>query len=248
MASKTPKKKSLRKKSARKGAASSRPAVARLADPVLESAHDIWLAGLGAFALAQEEGGKVIGQGSKLFDRLVAEGTRLEKEKRDQAEDEIERVGSTVSGLRGQVEGRVENARKQVQDNWDRLENVFEDRVTRVMTRLGVPTSDDIRKLTRRVESLSKQVAELSRAESAARAGTETQSVGRATAVFHLLPKGDEWTIRLEDSDDDISVHDLKSDALDAARGVAQAHEPSRLVVHRGDGTIQANYSYGDAD
>jgi hypothetical protein len=68
-----------------------------------------------------------------------------------------------------------------------------------------------------------------------------------ATMTYHLVPKDDQWAVRREGSDHDISVHPNKKSALTAARGVALAHEPSRLVVHRADGTIQDSYSYGEA-
>ena len=64
--------------------------------------------------------------------------------------------------------------------------------------------------------------------------------------AYHLLPKGEGWTIRREGSHADISVHTTKDAALDAGRGLAHAHEPSRLVVHRADGTIQTSFSYGE--
>jgi poly(hydroxyalkanoate) granule-associated protein len=62
--------------------------------------------------------------------------------------------------------------------------------------------------------------------------------------VYHLVPKGEGWTIRREGKDNDISLHDRKASALEAARGIAHAHEPARVVVHRADGTVQTSYSY----
>ena len=66
-------KKKLKKKVQRK------PSVNKNANPVFDSAREIWLAGLGAFSVAQTEGGKIIEQGNKMFDKLVAEGSKLEK-------------------------------------------------------------------------------------------------------------------------------------------------------------------------
>ena len=63
--------------------------------------------------------------------------------------------------------------------------------------------------------------------------------------VYHLVPDGENWAVRREGIDADISVHTTKQAALKAARGVAQAHEPSRLVIHRSDGTIQSSHEYG---
>jgi poly(hydroxyalkanoate) granule-associated protein len=165
MAKKTAKKKVAKKKVTKKTAAR-KTATTQAQD----YAHEIWLAGLGAFALAQEEGGKifkhgqkaidetsrkVIGESTKLFDRLVKEGSKLENKGRKS-------VNETVSGVRGDVESRVGKVRESAQTNWDKLEKVFEQRVARALSRLGVPTSEEINKLSGRVGELSKQVRELS--------------------------------------------------------------------------------------
>ncbi len=133
-----------------------KPDVTGMAAPVVESARDIWLAGLGAFSFAQQEGGKLIEQGNKLFEKLVSEGTKLEKKTRDLAED-------AVGDIKGGVGSRVDSVRQQAADNWDKLENIFEDRVARVLGRLGVPTADDVNKLSARVQKLSRQVADMSK-------------------------------------------------------------------------------------
>ena len=62
----------------------------QLADAVRTSAHQIWQAGLGAFAKAQEEGGRV-------FSKLVREGTDLQKRTRSMAEDKVADVTGTVT-------------------------------------------------------------------------------------------------------------------------------------------------------
>lgn len=152
-----------------------RPDVSKLAAPVVESAREIWLAGLGAFSVAQQESGKMLEQGSKLFDKLVAEGSKLEKQTRNTAED-------TVSGIRGGVESRVEAARQQASDNWDKLESVFEDRVARVLGRLGVPTADDVNKLSARVQSLSREVSKLEATRSTTRKTTKKSVTKKSTA------------------------------------------------------------------
>ena len=64
------------------------------------------------------------------------------------------------------------------------------------------------------------------------------------TEVYHLVHKGDGWTIRLEGKKKDISLHDNKASGLEAARTIAHDHEPARVIVHRADGTVQTSYSY----
>ena len=137
-----------------------KPEIGKFAAPMVDSAKEIWLAGLGAFSVAQQEGGKLIEQGNKLFEKLVSEGEKLEKKTRDLTE-------TTVGDLRGGVESRVDSVKQQAVDNWDKLEGIFEDRVARVLGRLGVPTADDVNKLSKRVADLSKQVSAMSKTNGA---------------------------------------------------------------------------------
>ena len=154
MAKKALKKKVMKKK------VQAKPAASSIAAPVVDSAREIWLAGLGAFSFAQNESGKIIEQGNKLFDKLVSEGKKLEKKTRDVA-------GSAVNDVVGEGETKVGAARKQAVDNWDKLENIFEDRVARVLGQLGVPTADDVNKLSERVQTLSNKVTALSKTTAA---------------------------------------------------------------------------------
>lgn len=152
-----------------------KPDISKLAAPVMDSAREIWLAGLGAFSVAQQESGKLLEQGSKLFDKLVAEGSKLEKQTRNSAE-------GAVSDIRGGMESRVESVRQQASDNWDKLESVFEDRVARVLGRLGVPTADDVNKLSARVQSLSREVSKLGAAKPKPRKTTKKRATKKSTA------------------------------------------------------------------
>lgn len=117
----------------------------QLASAVRTSAHQIWQAGLGAFAKAQEEGGKV-------FNKLVEEGTNLQRRTRSMAEDRVSEVTDTVTKV-------ADGVSKQASGSWDKLEQVFEDRVARALSTIGVPTQKDIQELTKRVEQLSRAVA-----------------------------------------------------------------------------------------
>lgn len=164
-------KKTLKKKVPAKGSAG------KLTDQVVDSARDVWLAGLGALSVAQKESGKVLEQGNKLFDKLVDEGSKIERNTRKDVE-------GAVTDLRGDVESRVESVRKQASDNWDKLENVFEERVARVLGRMGVPTADDVNKLSARVQKLSDQVAALAdnKAKPAAKAPARKSTAKKAAA------------------------------------------------------------------
>lgn len=157
MAKKTLKKKVMKKKVQAKSAAPG------FAAPVVDSAREIWLAGLGAFSFAQNESGKIIDQGNKLFEKLVAEGVKLEKKGRNVAE-------SAVGGFKDEMESKVGAVRKQAVDNWDKLETIFENRVARVLGQLGVPTADDVNKLSERVQTLASKVTAMTQSAKTAKA------------------------------------------------------------------------------
>jgi poly(hydroxyalkanoate) granule-associated protein len=110
----------------------------------MESAQNIWLAGLGAFGKAQVEGGK-------LFQGLVKEGSALEQKTRKIA-------GAAANDVRGAVANSVTQVRERTQETWDRLEQMFDARLTAALSKLGVPTRKDIEELAKRVEDLSKDV------------------------------------------------------------------------------------------
>ena len=154
MVKKTLKKKVMKKK------VQAKPAETNFAAPVVDSAREIWLAGLGAFSVAQAESGKMIEQGNKLFEKLVSEGIKLEKKTRNVAE-------TAVGDIKGEVESKVGAVRKQAVDNWDKLENIFENRVARVLGQLGVPTADEVNKLSERVQTLSRKVTAMTKTSTA---------------------------------------------------------------------------------
>ncbi len=119
----------------------------QLAAAVKESAQQIWLAGLGAFAKTQEEGQKV-------FQALVKEGTSIQKRTVKLTEDRIGDLGGRFAKVAGQFS-------KQANGTWDKLEGVFEERVERALHRLGVPNRKDVAALTKQVEALQAEIARL---------------------------------------------------------------------------------------
>ncbi len=117
----------------------------QLASTVKESAQQIWLAGLGAFSKAQEEGGKV-------FEALVKEGATLQRKTQAVAEGKISDVTSKMSTMAGDVQAKAGQ-------HWDKLESIFEERTAKAMKKLGVPSSKDVQALMDRIDALSAQVA-----------------------------------------------------------------------------------------
>ena len=131
----------------------------QLAMTVKDSAQQIWLAGLGAFAKAQEEGGKV-------FEALVKEGETIQARTRKLTDEKIAVVAGKAAGT------------------WDRLEQVFEDRVARALGSLGVPSKKEVDVLSKRIAELTAAVQDLaqSKGKTAPRALTTTAKPAAAPA------------------------------------------------------------------
>jgi poly(hydroxyalkanoate) granule-associated protein len=138
-----------------------------LASSVKESAQQIWLAGMGAFAKAQAEGKQV-------FDALVKEGTNLQKKTQAVAE---ERFGEVTDRMTSMADDVTAKAGKQ----WDKLESIFEERTAKAMKKLGVPSAKDVEALRTRIDELSAQVARSAR--SAARKTGAKAATARKSAV-----------------------------------------------------------------
>ena len=180
-------KKTLKKKVAHKQApkaAGPVDAVSKAAAPVVESAREIWLAGLGAFNVAQQEGYKVLEEGSKIFEKLVAEGSKIEAKTRKEVQGAVSdirsEVESRVAEARNQARNQADAVRKQAVDNWDKLEKIFEERVARSLAKLGIPSQEDLSKLSNRVAELSKRVeavgAKPAKASKPAKAGKKAST------------------------------------------------------------------------
>ncbi len=118
---------------------------------VVDFAYDIWLAGLGAFVLAEQEG-------SRLFKVLVQEGEAFEARSKQEAENRIEQAADQIK----EAKGKVQEVRETAIDNWDKLEQVFQERVAWALNRLGVPSHEDIRDLASKVEALQESINKLS--------------------------------------------------------------------------------------
>jgi poly(hydroxyalkanoate) granule-associated protein len=115
----------------------------QLAAKIKGSARQIWLAGLGAYTKAEEDTGR-------FFDRLVQEGEQLENKTRGVVEKQIK-----------SVEDRVEGVRERATGTWDRLEHMFDERVSGALRRLGIHRREEIESLERRIEALESELTRL---------------------------------------------------------------------------------------
>jgi poly(hydroxyalkanoate) granule-associated protein len=117
---------------------------AQLASSIKESAQQIWLAGLGAFSKAQAEGGKV-------FETLVKDGMGLQRKTQAVAEEKISEATSKMTSMASGITSKATG-------QWDKLENIFEERVAKALSKMGMPTAKEVQALAKRVDELSAQL------------------------------------------------------------------------------------------
>jgi poly(hydroxyalkanoate) granule-associated protein len=127
-----------------------------LAGAVKESAQQIWLAGLGAFSKAQEGSGK-------MFESLMKEGLTMQRKTQAVAEEKLSEATSKMANMAGDIQSRAGQ-------QWDKLENIFEDRVAKALNKLGVPSAKNVDALVARIDALTKTVQKMGTKAPAAKA------------------------------------------------------------------------------
>ena len=119
----------------------------KMSEHMKDSAQQIWLAGMGAFAKAQQEG-------TKVFETLVKDGTKLQ-EATQQAQAKVTEAAHKMSAMASDMGQRASG-------HMDKLEGIFEERVAKALQSMGLPTAQDLADLQARVAALEAQLAEKS--------------------------------------------------------------------------------------
>jgi poly(hydroxyalkanoate) granule-associated protein len=156
---------------------------AEAAERVRESAQQIWLAGLGAFAKAQQEGGKV-------FESLVQDGVNLQRKTQTVAQERMAQATERITEMAGGLSAKAGQ-------QWGRLEGIFEERVARALTGLSVPTAAELQVLKQRIQALETQVQALQASgktvpasrKSASRTTVDRKTPPRKVAAGAAKPK-----------------------------------------------------------
>ena len=118
----------------------------QMSEHMKNSAQQIWQAGLGAFAKAQEEG-------SKVFDTLVKDGSKLQ-ETTMQAQAKMAEAAAKAGAMASDLGQRAGG-------QYDRLEGIFEERVAKALHSMGLPNAQDMADLQARVAALEAEVKAL---------------------------------------------------------------------------------------
>lgn len=149
----------------------------RTAGLVQDSAQQIWLAGLGAFAKAQEEG-------TKAFQSLVNDGLTLQRQTKAAAEEKLAEASRKLStlaevttGLTTGMGASLSSLGSKAAQPWDKLESIFEERVAKALAQLGMPSAQEIKSLQADLAAMKKQLAALSgNAKPAAKSKTKPRN------------------------------------------------------------------------
>lgn len=133
-----------------------------------DSTQQIWLAGLGAFSKAQK-------QGSKAFEILVQEGLNLQRKTQVATQDSLAQASTLMNTMASDIEAQAGH-------RVDRLETIFEDRVARALSRLGIPSSTQMDALLTRLDQLEKCIHQMSSASTGTAESAANPASGARTA------------------------------------------------------------------
>jgi len=102
-------------------------------DKIEDSAHRIWLAGLGAFSKAEQEG-------EKLFNSLVKQGSSVEEQYRQHLVGSVRKAASTAAST------------------IEFMESMFEKRLSEAITRVQSPAADSMDAVVKQMGELRRSI------------------------------------------------------------------------------------------
>ena len=112
----------------------------QVAQKIKNSASQIWLAGLGAYAKAEQEG-------NKLFETLVKDGEHIETLTKEQIDKQW-----------NQCKDKVEGVKERATHSWEKIEKAFDERVSHALARLGIPTRSEVEALKAELIRLNDEI------------------------------------------------------------------------------------------
>ena len=124
---------------------------------IKSATEQVMAAGKTAVEKAQEAVDRAQKEGEKIIQSLAKESEKIRKQTQKLAEGAVNEVKEKVEEVTGKASDTLSN-----------LEKIFEERVSRVLSRLGVPTSSDFQEIAGRIEELNQSVQDLIKSERAA--------------------------------------------------------------------------------
>lgn len=60
-----------------------------------------------------------------------------------------------------------------------------------------------------------------------------------------ITPNGEKWKVKVDGNQRPNGLFDRKVDAVEAGRDIAKGAEKGQLIIHKQNGQIQTEYTYG---
>lgn len=111
-------------------------------------ARKIWLAGLGAYTKAGQEG-------SEYFKDLVKSGEGVEKQGKKLVNQQVDAANSQIDSVKSTVTSNVSSVKGKFEVQLDKIEKAFDNRVASALNRLGIPSKQDVEVLSAKLDQLS---------------------------------------------------------------------------------------------
>ncbi|WP_027896670.1 phasin family protein [Zestomonas thermotolerans] len=113
--------------------------------------RQIWLAGLGAYAKAGEEG-------LNYFKELIRAGEEAEQQGKKLVSEQVEAANSQIDSMKSGVKTGIET-------RFERLEKAFDDRIAAALNRLGIPSRQDIDGLSAKLDVLNDMLTRVAKTQ-----------------------------------------------------------------------------------
>lgn len=177
--------------------------------------RQIWLAGLGAYS-------KISNDGSKLFENLVKDGEKAEKQVKEEVDDQVDSVKAQASSAKS----RVGDVKDRALGKWGELEEAFDKRLNSAISRLGVPSRNEVRELHSKVDALTRQIEKLT--------GTTVKSFDAEPAAVKPKPASKPRTATAK------AASAAQSTAKAASKPVAAAKSTAKTVAAKAPTAVKA--------
>ena len=121
-------------------------------------AHKVWLAGLGAYVKAGQEG-------ADYFKDLVKAGESVEKQGKKLVTEQVEAANSQITTQLESVKTSVFGVKEKVEVQLDKVEKAFDNRVASALNRMGIPSKQDVEALSAKLDELNALLERVARTQ-----------------------------------------------------------------------------------
>lgn len=121
-------------------------------------AHKVWLAGLGAYVKAGQEG-------ADYFKDLVKAGESVEKQGKKLVTEQVEAANSQITAQLESVKTSVFGVKEKVEVKLDKVEKAFDNRVASALNRMGIPSKQDVEALSAKLDELNALLERVARTQ-----------------------------------------------------------------------------------